>query len=79
MRSVGKTQLKGKRILLAEDNPVNRILASAILGKAGFLVTEAANGLQALDIARTHDFDLMLMDVQMPEMDGLSATHPGNG
>jgi len=71
---VGDTQLQGKRILLAEDNPVNRLLASATLEQAGFVVTEAENGLQALELAKTHDFDLLLMDIQMPVMDGLCAT-----
>ncbi len=72
--TVGDTQLQGKRILLAEDNPVNRLLASATLEQAGFVVTEAENGLQALELAKTHDFDLLLMDIQMPVMDGLCAT-----
>jgi signal transduction histidine kinase/CheY-like chemotaxis protein len=62
------------RILLAEDNPVNRQVAVRILEKAGHSVSTADNGRQALNALRKHEFDLILMDVQMPEMDGFEAT-----
>ena len=64
------------RILLAEDNPVNQKLATIILSKAGYKVTVAANGKQALEIFTNspNDFDAILMDIQMPEMDGYEAT-----
>jgi signal transduction histidine kinase/CheY-like chemotaxis protein len=61
------------RILLAEDNAVNRKLASTILERAGHIVETAENGHQAVKQVRTGKFDLVLMDVQMPEMDGLEA------
>jgi signal transduction histidine kinase/CheY-like chemotaxis protein/sugar lactone lactonase YvrE len=69
--SPGMRQL---RILLAEDNPVNRKLATRMLEKWGHVVTAAENGKEALARYRSGRFDLILMDVQMPEMDGLEAT-----
>jgi CheY-like chemotaxis protein/HPt (histidine-containing phosphotransfer) domain-containing protein len=62
------------RVLLAEDNAVNRELALEILRERGHRVTIAVNGREALDLARKSSFDAVLMDVQMPEMDGLAAT-----
>jgi CheY-like chemotaxis protein len=62
------------RILLAEDNVVNQKVAAAILKRAGHTVFVAANGKEALTAWRGQAFDLILMDIQMPEMDGLSAT-----
>jgi signal transduction histidine kinase/DNA-binding response OmpR family regulator len=61
------------RILLAEDNPVNRIVAVRLLEKLGHHVTVASNGRQALDAIDAQTFDIVLMDVQMPEMDGFEA------
>jgi signal transduction histidine kinase/ligand-binding sensor domain-containing protein/DNA-binding response OmpR family regulator len=61
-------------ILLAEDNPVNQKLATHILGKLGYTIAVAENGLLALQALERHSYDLILMDVQMPEMDGLEAT-----
>ncbi|MFP4054251.1 MAG: cache domain-containing protein [Phycisphaerae bacterium] len=62
------------RVLLAEDNVVNRKLACHLLSKHGHEVTAVTNGLEALDALEADPFDLVLMDVQMPEMDGLAAT-----
>ena len=62
------------RILLAEDNPVNRVVALRLLQKHGHSVTVADNGRRALAITETEPIDLILMDLQMPEMDGLEAT-----
>jgi signal transduction histidine kinase/DNA-binding response OmpR family regulator len=62
------------RILLAEDNLVNQKVAMGMLGKMGHRITLATNGLEALAQWRRSDFDLILMDVQMPEMNGLQAT-----
>jgi CheY-like chemotaxis protein len=62
------------RILLAEDNLVNQKLAVGILGNLGHSVTVANNGVEALEQLEHSSFDLVLMDVQMPEMDGLAAT-----
>ena len=64
----------GLKILLAEDNKINQKFAIAILGKAGHSVTLAENGHQAVDALRATDFDLVLMDIQMPELDGVGAT-----
>jgi two-component system sensor histidine kinase/response regulator len=61
-------------ILLAEDNLVNQRVAVSLLEKAGHRVTVANNGRQALDRWSSQEFDLILMDVQMPEIDGLEAT-----
>ena len=62
------------RILLAEDNIVNQLVACRLLEKLGHAVTVAANGREALAFLDQRDFDLVLMDVQMPEMDGFEAT-----
>jgi two-component system, sensor histidine kinase and response regulator len=61
-------------ILLAEDNLVNQKVAIGMLGKMGHRITLATNGLEALEQWRQGDFDLILMDVQMAEMNGLQAT-----
>lgn len=66
--------LANKRILLVEDNYVNQQVALAILKKNNLQVELAMNGVEAVELAQKHDFDLVLMDVQMPEMDGYEAT-----
>jgi CheY-like chemotaxis protein len=62
------------RILLAEDNAVNQTLAVRLLEKRGYIVSVAGNGLEALAALDKEGIALVLMDVQMPEMDGLQAT-----
>jgi PAS domain S-box-containing protein len=62
------------RILLAEDNAVNQVLAVRLLEKRGHAVTVTGNGKEALAALENNTFDLVLMDVQMPEMDGFEAT-----
>jgi signal transduction histidine kinase/HPt (histidine-containing phosphotransfer) domain-containing protein len=62
------------QVLLAEDSLYNQKLAVALLERKGHQVVVAGNGAQAVELARTRPFDLVLMDVQMPEMDGLEAT-----
>ena len=64
----------GARLLLAEDNAVNREVALELLRGAGLEVDVAENGIAALDQLQRRPYDLVLMDVQMPEMDGLEAT-----
>ena len=66
--------IRGSRILLAEDNEINQQIACELLTDAGFVVELAANGLIALDMAQRSSYDLVFMDMQMPVMDGLSAT-----
>ena len=66
--------LRPLRVLLVEDNPVNRRLAHEILRRRGHRVTVAENGRQALDRLAESAFEIVLMDVQMPEMNGLDAT-----
>ena len=64
----------GLQVLLVEDNPVNQELALHLLEKAGFRVTVAANGEEAIECFERDHFDVILMDMQMPVMDGLEAT-----
>ncbi len=68
------TLLRGKCVLLAEDNPVNRQLAVELLRRLELEVLTADNGAEALAVLEQTPVDLVLMDVQMPEMDGLEAT-----
>jgi len=74
-KSPKKTRAKrGLRVLLAEDNQVNQLVASRILEKLGHQVTVVSSGRQAVSAAQAGKFDVIVMDVQMPEMDGLEAT-----
>ncbi len=66
--------LRPLRILLAEDQPVNQALADTMLSRRGHQVSLTENGRQTLDLLAEQTFDLVLMDVQMPVMDGLEAT-----
>ena len=65
---------QGMKVLLAEDNAVNRTLATRLLQKHGHTVVVVENGRQAVEALERETIDLVLMDVQMPEMDGLEAT-----
>jgi PAS domain S-box-containing protein len=69
-----RRSLAGARILLVEDNPINQELASDLLGDVGIVLSTADNGRQALDMLEHETFDLVLMDCQMPVMDGYEAT-----
>ncbi len=66
--------LTGRRVLVVEDNDINRDLASELLGDLGILTVNAINGRHAVDQVLAQPFDLVLMDIQMPVMDGLAAT-----
>jgi CheY-like chemotaxis protein len=72
--SVLRRRHAGRRVLLAEDNPVNREVAFALLDTVGLRVDTAEDGVQAVQLACAHAYDLVLMDMQMPLMDGLEAT-----
>jgi CheY-like chemotaxis protein len=62
------------QILLVEDNPFNQLIATTLLKKLGYQPDLAKNGLEALQAIQTQTYGLILMDIQMPEMDGLTAT-----
>ncbi|HID97113.1 MAG TPA: response regulator [Thermodesulfobacteriaceae bacterium] len=67
------TNLQGARLLVVEDDEICRQVAMEILSSAGFPVTVACNGKEAVDMAERYEFDGILMDIQMPVMDGLEA------
>ncbi|QYJ80506.1 transporter substrate-binding domain-containing protein [Shewanella acanthi] len=69
-----KTQLAGAEVLLVEDNELNQELAVELLRQAGMVVTVANNGLEAVELVQKRAFDCVLMDCQMPVMDGYEAT-----
>jgi two-component system sensor histidine kinase/response regulator len=64
----------GTRVLLVEDNEINRMVAEEILTKAGIEITVALNGREGVDAVLAEPFDAVLMDIQMPVMDGYAAT-----
>jgi CheY-like chemotaxis protein len=66
--------LSGKRILVAEDNKINFFVANKFLESWGVIVTHVENGSLALDEVNIHEYDLILMDLHMPVMDGIEAT-----
>lgn len=69
-----RSNYSGSRILLVEDNLINCEVTCALLDDVGLLVDTAINGLEAVEKVRVTDYDLILMDIQMPKMDGLEAT-----
>jgi len=68
------SSLKGRRVLVIEDNEINRELATELLADLGVSVTLASDGREGVEIVSSQPFDLVLMDIQMPVMDGLTAT-----
>jgi signal transduction histidine kinase/peptidoglycan/xylan/chitin deacetylase (PgdA/CDA1 family) len=73
-KSAAEKVLDGKHILLVEDIDVNRMIVTMLLEEYGCIIDEAENGQIALDMAQENPYDLVLMDMQMPVMDGLTAT-----
>jgi len=71
--SLDVSVLKNARILLAEDHKITRDVLCEIIRKTGAIVTIAKNGREAVELVEKNDFDIILMDIQMPEMDGLTA------
>ncbi len=69
-----KRTVRALRVLLAEDNPINQRLTLRLLEKRGHTVVAAADGVEALEALDREAFDLVLMDVQMPRMDGFQVT-----
>lgn len=74
MNNIDFTPLKGKRILLAEDDPVSSLLINEILRPTLAEVVSVKDGMEVLKSLKSQDFDLILMDINMPNMDGLQAT-----
>jgi len=74
LQTVSKIRFQGERVLLAEDNAINQLIAKEELEDLGLEVKVVENGLQAVEVWQTEHIDLILMDVHMPEMDGLEAT-----
>ncbi len=72
--SLGKQGLEGARLLLVEDNQINQEVAVNILSEIKIQIDIANNGLEAVDAVKKRDYDVVLMDMQMPEMDGYEAT-----
>ncbi|MDX9746890.1 MAG: response regulator [Paludibacter sp.] len=70
----GGYNFKDRRILLVEDNDTNRFIARQTLQNTGCQITEAINGQEAIELVSKHNFDLILMDIQMPVMNGMIAT-----
>ena len=73
-RALPKAATTSLRILLAEDNKINQMFATALLRKAGHTIDVVENGHQAVDAVLHGNYDVVLMDVQMPELDGIGAT-----
>jgi CheY-like chemotaxis protein len=74
VRAAAPAQARTYRVLLAEDNQINAVLATTIIKRAGHSVDVAPNGIEALKAVKDGGYDIILMDMHMPEMDGLEAT-----
>ena len=65
---------RGLSVLLVEDEPINQVVAQELLSTTGLIIDTADNGLQAVEKAKAKPYDLILMEMQMPKMDGVTAT-----
>jgi signal transduction histidine kinase/ABC-type amino acid transport substrate-binding protein/DNA-binding response OmpR family regulator/HPt (histidine-containing phosphotransfer) domain-containing protein len=74
MKTINTENIRGARILLVEDNKINQQIANELLNAEGMIVTLASNGKEAVAAIRNDNFDVVLMDIQMPIMDGYEAT-----
>jgi PAS domain S-box-containing protein len=72
--AVQSLNLRGLNILIVEDNPINMLISRKMMEDWGIIIDEAVNGLACLDLIQNKHYDLVLMDIQMPEMDGYEAT-----
>jgi two-component system sensor histidine kinase/response regulator len=73
-QQAGAPQSGGLRVLVVDDNTINRTLAAGLLARRGHSPVQATNGREAVEAAASEAFDLIFMDVQMPEVDGFEAT-----
>ena len=78
-KGLNERKLSGFRVLIAEDNPINMKIASRFLEKWGVIFETAKNGLEAVSLFEHNNFDLILMDLEMPEMDGYGALNAIRG
>jgi CheY-like chemotaxis protein len=69
-----RSTLSGRHVLIVEDEFINQEIARELLAELGIIADSASNGLQAIELIQRQPYDLVLMDMQMPEMDGLEAT-----
>lgn len=74
-KKINSKILSNKKVLLVEDNEMNRVLAKIVLSQYSAIVDEAVNGEQAVAAVRNNHYDIILMDMRMPVMDGVEATH----
>ena len=73
-QAVHNNELKGKTLLLAEDNAINAMVAMKLLSRWEVITEHAKNGIEAVEKAKIKNYDFILMDIHMPEMDGYVAT-----
>jgi len=71
---ISGTEIKPLKMLVAEDNNMNQLLATKMFKKIGYIIEIANNGKEAVDMTTKYDYDLVFMDIHMPEMDGIEAT-----
>lgn len=72
--AISGSEIKPLKILVAEDNNMNQLLATKMFKKIGYIIEIANNGREAVDMTAKYDYDLVFMDIHMPEMDGIEAT-----